>query len=80
MRRYIVIAAIEAPYPAIGIAGLVVLSEEEAADHDVIKRVICVAEAGEFKMEVVERTRVAIAGLPGEPVGHGEVRGRLVSV
>src|SRR5450759_4456277 len=29
-------------------------------------------------MEVVKRTRIAIAGLPGEPIGHGEVRGRLV--
>ena len=32
---------------------------------------------GEFKMEVVERTRVPIAGLPGEPVGQDEVPGRL---
>ncbi len=38
---------------------------------------MCIAEAGEFKMEVVERTLVGIAGLPGEPVGHGEVCGRL---
>src|SRR5450756_1373487 len=31
-------------------------------------------------MEVVERTRVVIAGLSGEPVGHGKVCGRLVPV
>jgi hypothetical protein len=28
-------------------------------------------------MEVIERTLVAIAGFPGEPVGQGEARGRL---
>src|SRR5674536_114260 len=56
VRRYIVITAIEAPYPAIGIASLVVRSEEEAADHDIFERVILVDEGSEFKMEVVERT------------------------
>src|SRR5664280_770122 len=29
-------------------------------------------------MEVVKRTRITIARLPGEPIGHGEVEGRLV--
>ena len=40
VRRYVVIAAIEAPDSAIGIAYLVFISEEEAADHDVSERVI----------------------------------------
>ncbi|MGA2527355.1 MAG: hypothetical protein ABSF79_12195 [Smithellaceae bacterium] len=59
-------------------ACLVFLSEEKAADHDVSERVIRGADAGKFKIEVVERTRIAIAGLPGEPIGHGEVRAHLV--
>ena len=59
-----------------GIAGLVVLSDEESPDHDVINWVMNVAEAGKFKMEVVERTLVIISRLSREPVGHGKVRCR----
>jgi len=33
-----------------------------------------VAKAGEFKIKVIERTRVGIARLPREPVRHGKVR------
>jgi hypothetical protein len=46
VRRYVVIAAVKSPYPSIGVARFVFLSEEEAADHDVLDRVICGAEAG----------------------------------
>ena len=80
VRRDVVIAAVEAPYSAIGVARLVVLSEEEAADHEVFDRVIGGADAGQFEMEVVERPRIAVAGLPGKPIGHGVVRGQLVPV
>ena len=45
LRRYVVIAAVKSPYPSIGVARFVFLSEEEAADHDVLEGVVCVADS-----------------------------------
>ena len=78
LRGYVVIAAVKSPYPSIGVARFVFTSEEEAADHDVLEGVVCVADSHDLKVEVIEGARIAIARLPREPIGHGEVHSRIL--
>ena len=50
--------------------------DKESPDDHVTKRVMIVAKAGEFKIKVIERTRVGITRLPRGPIRHGKVRCR----
>src|SRR3990172_1973636 len=54
LRRDVVVAPVEAPHPAIVVACLVFLSEEEATGHEVFETAPA-GDGGEFEVEVVER-------------------------
>ena len=76
LRRDVVVGPVEAPHPAIGVACFVRRSDKEAPGDDVLEGVG--GGGGELEIEVIERACVAIAGLPGQPVGQLEVCVRLI--
>ena len=81
LRRQVLVAAEEPPEPAVVVAQLVAVADEQAADRDVLDGVggrARVGHRGELEEEEVERARVLVAGLAGQPVGHVEVQASVL--
>src|SRR5476651_147434 len=62
LRRDVVVAAVKSPYAFIrAVRRFIVCADEQAAGHHVFKNVR--ARGGGLKAEIIERTRIGIAGL-----------------
>ena len=72
LRRDVVVGPEEAPHPAISGACSIRRTDKKAPDDDVLEGVG--GGCGEFKIEVIERVAVAIAWLPGQPIGSNATK------
>ena len=76
LRRNVVVGPEEAPHPAIRVACSIRRADKKAPDDDVLEGVG--GGCSELKIEVIEWAAVAIAGLPGQPIGQLEICDRLI--